>query len=151
MSAAVNNAVVTAGGKKEYHMDIQQQVITTGNGFKLNVIRLMQHEGAQHVDAIEQLQKVKDDAKVIETPGDGNDSETPNNDNSAGADGSKNTPQPGGDDVTVKETVRKVKVDMPEETIDQIIQEKNLPPQSIFNSLKPSEERYTFVKSRDEL
>ena len=185
----MGHAVAAVGGNgggtgdKAFHLDIQQQVITTGNGFKLNVIRMMQHEGAVHVDTTQELKKIdaavasdNNDNKVIaadnndteekaavddDKPLTSDDPDSANDNNKVTADDSaSNEAQPekvfvqntdAGDTVTVVEKMHKVKVDVDDETMERIQKKKESPPESIFNKLKPSNERYTIVRGpRDE-
>ena len=205
------------GGDKAFHIDMQQQVITSANGFKINVIRLMQHEGAVHVDAVEELKKieVKDDDvmenskenkneavensqendngdgdKTVENSQDGTDNneDTPDKfriavgetkeddiaeagDNYAAGSQQENTETKmvsssegqkvsveviqdveSGETKTVVERIQKIQVQASEDALEDVRNKRANPPESIFNKLKPSGDRYTILGGgKDEL
>ena len=171
--------VQTGAGGAAFHLDVQQQVITDPSGFRINVIRLMQHEGAEHIDAVEELKKIEADTIQPEADAAKNDDganpeeEADNTDdaeaeevesvhvarvNFPGEGGVESETQPDKtettasdrDDVTVVEKIHTVKVELNEEAARDIERKKAAPPESVFSKLRPSEDRYTILE-RDEL
>ena len=162
---------------KAFHLDVQQQVITDPSGFRINVIRLMQHEGAEHIDAVEELNKIaaettapeveqaKDEQAQKDEQKDKVDDTTPEVE--AAADDRKkedvaegNEPQDEeqatevtvteDENVTVVQTMHKGKVEVNDAVVEEMERKKAAPPESVFNKLRPSDERYTLLQ-RDEL
>ena len=133
----------------------------------------MQHEGAVHIDEIkEELEQIEakteqeesetETKKEVENesvkseteksdPGE-NESETgtdTSNDRKVRDVGEESSQETGGE-TTVVEKVHKVKI-QPDESYQERLQEKQKnPPESIFNRLRPSRDRYTILE-RDEL
>lgn len=178
-----------AGGDGQFHLDISQQVITNDQGFRIQVLKINQHEGAVHLDEIKQdLEKIeaktekeieaKEKGDRGQTAEEGQDKENFNKDEQVVPGGGDDKKDAGDfvmninnkesttttvgiktdDKTTVVETMHKVdleQVDAAEDIMDRIeskkMEKEANPPDSLFNKLKPSSNRYTILNDKDEL